>query len=612
MTKRSRASLKDTPPETLGFTPKKGKGIDLLFGGPLETESGAASGAADAPAAGPVEAAAAPAGAANYGDRAVDELGLPVALEAPPDDLVLASPPADTAADDAGAAGAEVVNPTTSPFAMPQHFDVSSVADATDLTGILDDDNSPKVEEENLANSAKDLSGTVEDTTLAAPVDTGVGGVDNATDLSGLVVEDTSAVAAAAPVPASTPTTANDLSGLTAADEGLSGSGVDTGAATVLPAAAPPPTTAAPINVAPAPVYAPPITTQPATLPAVDATPYTAPAVNIPPPSTATGAPSLSPPRIAAIGSVSGIVTDRTAVSAQDILPEDVMVKSGDAIIAVEKRDKLAKDPVQVEKIVKYIGPERRQKLDDEIEQLFQTVSNELSDNKDDAAFALKTLQEAQEIVIEDISDYDDAVYRVAVVRTMLVRKQHLRKWSYTWGMLVFGYAIFWLAAFVYGLLYVDLPVTVGMAPGAAALRSAWITSLWGGIGGVMAILYSLSWRVAFKQEFDRQYIMKYLVQPIMGFMLGAVIFFITSAGFLLFNPSANTSTGEMVVGGSQMVAIQIILGFIAGFRQRVVYLLIDKIVQKIAPEEGDTKGPSSVVPVDDYAKITASRSSGE
>jgi hypothetical protein len=36
MARKKRASLKDKGPEALGLTPKKGKGIDVLFGGPTE------------------------------------------------------------------------------------------------------------------------------------------------------------------------------------------------------------------------------------------------------------------------------------------------------------------------------------------------------------------------------------------------------------------------------------------------------------------------------------------------------------------------------------------------------------------------------------------------
>lgn len=587
MTKRKRASLKDKSPESLGMAPEKGKGIDLLFGGPLSQN-------ADAETDAEAEDDSAAAETAAYGDRAVDELGLPVALEAPPDDLILASPPAASAS---ASGEADAVNPATSPFAMPETFDVSNAGDATDLTGILEENNSPKVEEETLVSSAQDLSGPVAETTSPTPVkEADMSSEDQATDLSGLVVEDTLSTPAPAPIGADLPAAVTDLSGLMPADEGLSG--LDVGAPAV-----PPPTTAAPINV-PAPVYtyAPP--------PAVDATPYTPPPpmANIPPPSTATGAPSLSPPRI--IESVGGIVSERTAISAEDILPEDILVKTGDSIITVEKREKLERDQAKTEQIVKYIGPERRKKLDDEIEELYYVVAKELSDSKDDSSFALKTLREAQEIVIEDISDYDDALYRVAVVRTMLVRKQNLRRWSYTWGMVVFAYATVCLLLFVAGMVFVDFSsFAEGLTQGAAALTSSWITALTGGIGGVIAIYYSLSWRVAFKQEFDRQYIMKYLVQPVMGFVLGAVIFFITGAGYLVFNPgAAQESSNSLFFGSEQLIAIQIILGFVAGFRQRVVYYMIDKIVEKISPEETESKGPSSVVPGDDYNKIMAER----
>ncbi len=352
-----------------------------------------------------------------------------------------------------------------------------------------------------------------------------------------------------------------------------------------------------------------PTPVQPA--PAAPAQPYyTAPAAPAPTPAPAAPAPpplqvtSDSPSRLQSgveIQSISGIVTEGGPVSAKDILPEDALTKTGDHRLDVEKREKLERDEAATEKILKYIGPERRKQLDEEIMDMYNVVADELSDNKEDVGFALKTLREAQDIIIEDPSQYDEALYRVSVVRTMLVRKQNLRRWSYTWGMFVFFYALVWLVVFVAGIYYVDpAPDSEGLSAGAAAIRSAWLSCLAGGIGGVIAILYSLSWRVAIKHEFDRQYIMKYLVQPVMGFVLGAVIFFITSAGFLAFN-TADISTGESAfLGGPTLVALTLLLGFIAGFRQRVVYYLIDRIVQKISPEASSGKGPTSVVPVDD------------
>ncbi len=303
-----------------------------------------------------------------------------------------------------------------------------------------------------------------------------------------------------------------------------------------------------------------------------------------------------------------GVAAERIPVSLEDILPQDALTKVDNQIIAVEKREMLTRDEVTAEKIARYIGPERRKKLDDEIMDLYHVVADEMSDHKDDAAFALKTLREAQDIVIEDISQYDEALYRVAVVRTMLVRKKNLRQWSYSWGMFVFFYGLAWLFVFVGAIYSVDMSNVTGFSQGAAALRSAWLSSLAGGIGGCIAIFYSLSWRVAIKQEFDRQYIMKYLVEPIMGFVLGAVMFFITSAGFLVLNPNASAAGVDGFLGGSQLVFIQILLGFIAGFRQRVVYYMIDRIVEKISPKDTSNKAPTSVVPEQDYERLSSSQ----
>jgi len=153
-------------------------------------------------------------------------------------------------------------------------------------------------------------------------------------------------------------------------------------------------------------------------------------------------------------------------------------------------------------------------------------------------------------------------------------------------------------------------------ALGIVAIKAAWLSSLAGGIGGIVAILYSLSWRVAIKQEFDRQYIMKYLVQPVMGFLLGAVIFFITGAGFLFFGGSGEnilTDNTKSFLGVNQVIAIQMVLGFIAGFRQRVVYYMIDKIVERLSPTVTEDKRPTSVIPhTADIARLQEADESGD
>ncbi|MDH3674689.1 MAG: hypothetical protein OES12_04270 [Anaerolineae bacterium] len=571
MAKRKRASLKDKSPESLGLTQKKGKGIDILFGGPADMQEPEAAAEADPMSVagqGSSTAENMSAGDAISDGRAVDELGLPVALEAPPDDLILASAPAEPTLD--GGAG-DPVDPATSPFATPVAGSSqagSGSDDVNDFTGIFEEH-----KEGGLSSSTRENDMSVSFEKGASP------DVAAAGDLSGMVEEDmTGLIIEESPA---------DTSGLESGPGDVSMAPPPAPAA--FPPPAPPPTTAAPINV-------PPVTTG-----------YAPGSATAAVPAAATAAAEKA--RLE-IDSFSGIATEKGPISEKDILPEDALTETGDHILAVEKRSQLERDEALSEKVLRYIGRERREKLDQEIEELYSRVAEELSDSKEDSGFALRTLSDAQDIVLEDPRQYDEALYRVAVVKTMLVRKRNLRRWSYTWGMVVFFYAVVWLAAFIAGFFLPFAqadPSAAEFSQGIVALRAAWLSSLAGGIGGTIAILYSLSWRVAIKHEFDRQYIMKYLVQPIMGFILGALIFFITTAGFLFFGGGdrlLTTSSEGAFLGVSQLVALQILLGFIAGFRQRVVYYIIDRIVKRLSPTPTESREPTSVVPNEDFQQL--------
>jgi hypothetical protein len=65
------------------------------------------------------------------------------------------------------------------------------------------------------------------------------------------------------------------------------------------------------------------------------------------------------------------------------------------------------------------------------------------------------------------------------------------------------------------------------------------------------------------------------------------------------------TTTSEgAFLGVSQLVALQILLGFIAGFRQRVVYYMIDRIVKRLSPKPTESREPTSVVPNEDFQQL--------
>ena len=108
-----------------------------------------------------------------------------------------------------------------------------------------------------------------------------------------------------------------------------------------------------------------------------------------------------------------------------------------------------------------------------------------------------------------------------------------------------------------------------------------WSTFLWGGIGGAIGALYSLWWHVAEEQDFDRQYSLWYIAQPIMGVVLGGIIYLLISAGFLVLQVvpvNQQNSMGHWL--GPALIAC------IAGFRQNFVYDLFNRIIATFSPKD--------------------------
>jgi len=204
-------------------------------------------------------------------------------------------------------------------------------------------------------------------------------------------------------------------------------------------------------------------------------------------------------------------------------------------------------------------------------------VTNELSDNPRDLVFAFEKLRQAQDTVLENVQQYEEALYKVFVINQMLITKHNWKRWSYTWGIALFFYAIVWLVALLSGFFMVfnTLPTVGGL--------TFWYAALAGGVGGCVTILYDLSWHVSVKNDFDRQYLMKYLVQPILGFVQGGVIYLIVGTGFLVIN-SITAQSPDTYSGA--ILSIQVVLGFWAGFRQHVVYDLANSIGRRLPTAE--------------------------
>jgi hypothetical protein len=249
--------------------------------------------------------------------------------------------------------------------------------------------------------------------------------------------------------------------------------------------------------------------------------------------------------------------------------------------------------------VLSRLGEERQSNLLNEIDTLVVEAAQILSVDKGlDEALGL--LREARDISIERPRQFDQAEYRVAKVRAMLERKQNISRWSLIYGYPVLLYDVAWFLLLLGSLLFdrslaVFIADLTGMTFSDMASLSMehifplWNTMAWGGIGGVVGSLYSLYWHAAVEQDFDKQYLMWYIVQPIMGIILGGIVYLIIASGFysvqVLAGQAGTFEEAAQTMANPAIKAFHSVVACVAGFRQRFVYEMLDRVVQVLTPK---------------------------
>ena len=161
---------------------------------------------------------------------------------------------------------------------------------------------------------------------------------------------------------------------------------------------------------------------------------------------------------------------------------------------------------------------------------------------------------------------------------------RRVRKWSTTLGPRLLMYELAWLLVLFVGLLIMPGIVSNLLSDSAttlspAAIQIATRSALWGGVGGAVAALLGLRRHMLQYQDFDRQWSLWYLANPVVGILLGTFVYLILRVGLSTLVPSTQ---GEI-----QSAWLVYMLGGLAGLQQSLVYDLAGRAVRWITPKKG-------------------------
>ena len=241
--------------------------------------------------------------------------------------------------------------------------------------------------------------------------------------------------------------------------------------------------------------------------------------------------------------------------------------------------------------ILAWLGEEWIQTLESSIDEAYDEVRREVGTNKNITTECYNKLLQARDIVLRrDVAQIAQAEYYVEDVRTRLTRAADSEKAArrHQWWILIWG--LFWFVAFV-ALQFVineswfwDTIAPTGMANLIVDMEVFVTTMIWGGIGGVVSILYSLFMHVG-QRDFDPHYKLSYLGKPFLGVILGATTYMVfnlvlRTLGIL----PAGLEGAEGIADTAFTVApgVLYLIAWASGFKENTIFELVDRTMKRI------------------------------
>jgi hypothetical protein len=231
-------------------------------------------------------------------------------------------------------------------------------------------------------------------------------------------------------------------------------------------------------------------------------------------------------------------------------------------------------------------GQARIQNLAAEIDRLYEQVRSEVGASKEISTWCFNLLLQAKDIVLRyDVARLSKAEYNLEQVRARLERAAESQSWARKHAWWITGWGFFWGVIFLGSLVVLSLGWLGQIAPQTSA-RQAYVdpaiflqAMVWGGIGGVVAIWYSLFKHVS-NRDFDIQYGLSYVTKPFFGLILGGTVYMVVQllilslgiSPLLLPEGLANSTIAPWLI---------YLMAWVCGFNEARIFGLVDGVMKR-------------------------------
>lgn len=239
--------------------------------------------------------------------------------------------------------------------------------------------------------------------------------------------------------------------------------------------------------------------------------------------------------------------------------------------------------------ILARLGEERIQELEKEVEEAYDEIRRRVASNEAVSTEAYNMLLKAQDILLRrDASKLAQAEYYLELVRARLERVSASEEAAHKYQWPLFAWGFLWSASFLITLILMGqewFQKALGTSSQSTALlepQTFLASMLWGGIGGAVAVLYSLFKHVG-ERDFDSQYVLSYVGKPFLGLVVGGTVYMVFN---LVIRALGIFPSGVPDVEGNVVPTVApgvvYLVAWASGFKEDRILELVDAMMKRI------------------------------
>jgi len=250
--------------------------------------------------------------------------------------------------------------------------------------------------------------------------------------------------------------------------------------------------------------------------------------------------------------------------------------------------------------ILAWFTDEKFQELEQKIVTSYEEIRRKVAENESVTNRAFNNLLKARDILLRrEAARLPQAEYYIEQTQALLKRVSVSESAASRYQWRILGWGIFWAIAFLAVLIllgqewFADLIAPTTTNTNNLIDTEVFVSAMvWGGIGGAVAILYSLFKHVG-GRDFDPLYNISYIGKPFLGVIIGATAYMVLN---LLIRVLGIFPAGLEGVEGATTPAVSpgitYLVAWASGFKEDRILDLVDRAMKQIFGKEEEETTP--------------------